>query len=49
MIGGNVDQGVLVSDVGAVTNQVVGNLIGVLEQDATTYFQVGNGAEGVLV
>ena len=30
-------------------NQVVGNLIGVLEQDATPYYQVGNGAEGVLV
>ena len=36
-------------DVGADGNQVVGNLIGVLEQDATDYFQVGNGAEGVLV
>ena len=47
-IAGNLAQGVVI-DVGANDNQVVGNLIGVLEQDATDYFQVGNGAEGVLI
>ena len=47
-IAGNLEQGVVI-DVGANDNQVVGNLIGVLEQDSTHYFQVGNGAEGVLI
>ena len=47
-IGGNLDQGVVL-DVGANGNQVVGNLIGVLEQDSTHYYQLGNGAEGILV
>ncbi len=47
-IAGNLEQGVVIG-VGANYNQVVGNLIGVLEQDATDYFQVGNGAEGVLI
>ncbi len=45
---GNVQQGVVI-DVGANGNQVTGDLIGVLEQDSTLYYQVGNGAEGVLV
>ena len=47
-IAGNLAQGVVI-DVGANGNLVVGNLIGVLEQDSTHYYQVGNGAEGVLV
>ncbi len=47
-IAGNLDQGVLI-DVGSNGNQVTGNLIGVLEQDSTTYYQVGNGAEGILI
>jgi hypothetical protein len=47
-IAGNIGQGVVI-DVDTNDNQVVGNLIGVLEQDASDYFQVGNGAEGVLV
>ncbi len=45
---GTCSQGVVI-DVGANGNQVTGNLIGVLEQDSTLYYQVGNGAEGVLV
>ncbi|MGO9469386.1 MAG: beta strand repeat-containing protein, partial [Isosphaeraceae bacterium] len=47
-IAGNLEQGVVI-DLGANYNQVVGNLIGVLEQDSTDYYQVGNGAEGVLI
>ena len=47
-IAGNLAQGVLLEP-GADGNQVVGNLIGVLEQDPTHYFQVGNGAEGILI
>ena len=47
-IAGNLAQGVVI-DVNANDNQVVGNLIGVMEQDPTLYFQVGNGTDGVLV
>ena len=47
-ISGNLAQGVVI-DVGANDNQVVGNLIGLLEQDSTLSFQAGNGAEGVLI
>jgi len=47
-IAGNLAQGVMI-DAGSNYNQVVGNLIGVLEQDPTLYYQVGNGAEGVLI
>jgi len=47
-ISGNKYQGVII-EVGADGNQVTGDLIGVLEQDSTLYYQVGNGAEGVLV
>jgi hypothetical protein len=47
-IAGNGEQGVVL-EAGANGNQVVGNLIGILQQDANVYFQLGNGAEGVLV
>ncbi len=47
-IAGNLQQGVNILP-GAEGNQVLGNTIGVLEQDSTFYYQVGNGAEGVLV
>jgi hypothetical protein len=47
-IAGNARQGVEILP-GAEGNHVLGNTIGVLEQDATFYYQVGNGAEGVLV
>jgi Calx-beta domain len=47
-ISGNLQQGVRI-EVGADGNQVTGDLIGVLQQDSTVYYQVGNGAEGVLV
>jgi hypothetical protein len=47
-IAGNALQGVVI-DVGANGNQVVGNLIGVLEESENLYYQVGNGAEGILV
>ena len=47
-IAGNVGAGVIIEP-GTNGNEVAGNLIGVLQQDAHTYFQVGNGAEGLLV
>jgi hypothetical protein len=47
-IAGNEFQGVHIAP-GAHGNQVVGNLIGLLQQDADFYYQVGNGLEGVLV
>jgi hypothetical protein len=47
-ISGNLAQGVVI-DTGANDNQVVGNLIGILEEATTDTFQAGNGAEGVLI
>ncbi len=47
-ISGNVRQGVRIAP-GAIGNQVVGNLIGVLEESSARYYQVGNGQEGILV
>lgn len=47
-IAGNLTQGVRIA-AGAIGNQVVGNLIGVLEESPTVYFQVPNGQEGILV
>jgi uncharacterized repeat protein (TIGR01451 family) len=47
-ISGNVGAGIILEP-GANGNEVTGNLIGVLQQDASTYFQVGNGAEGLLI
>jgi hypothetical protein len=49
VISGNGGQGVLVQP-GASGNQVLGNQIGVVgPASAGTYFQAGNGAEGVLI
>jgi hypothetical protein len=48
IIAGNGLQGVHIMP-GAEGNQVIGNLIGVLEQDTTLYYIDGNAAEGILV
>jgi hypothetical protein len=49
VIGGNLEQGVLIEP-GASGNQVLNNQIGVVGPSSNgRYFQVGNGAEGVLI